>query len=137
MISGLTKNYYITSSMQKISSIHSPILEIKQILESQDLKSHIHIWPCAYPKNHLPFLTLCTSMQKVSSIHSSISEIQQIMESRDLKKDTPIFDHVHPITIKVTLSFLKYRLACKELARFIHSLKLVSHVHFWPSPKNY
>ena len=34
MISGLIKSYSITSSMQKIS----PILEIKQILQSQDLK---------------------------------------------------------------------------------------------------
>ena len=49
MISGLTKSYYVTSSMQKTSPIHQFIFEIKQLLESQDLKGHSHIWPCAYP----------------------------------------------------------------------------------------
>ena len=49
MIIGLTKIYYITSSMQKISPIHQFILEVNQILESQDLKGHSHIWPRAYP----------------------------------------------------------------------------------------
>ena len=51
-------------------------------------------------------------------------------------KATTIFDHVHPITIKVTFSFPEYVLACKKSARFIHSLD--SHAHFWPQPtKNY
>ena len=31
------------------SSIYFSV-EIKQILESQDLKGHSYIWPCAYPK---------------------------------------------------------------------------------------
>ena len=43
MISGLT-------SMQKISWIHQFILEIKQVLESKDLKGHSHIW--AYVPNN-------------------------------------------------------------------------------------
>ena len=51
MISGRIKSYYITSGMQKISPIHQFILEIEQILESQDLKGHNHIWPCAYTQN--------------------------------------------------------------------------------------
>ena len=50
MISSLTKNYYITFSMQKISPIDQFIIEMKQILESQDLKDHSHIWPWAYPQ---------------------------------------------------------------------------------------
>ena len=33
---------------------------------------------------------------------------------------TPIFDHAHPITIKVTFSFPEHILACKKSARFIH-----------------
>ena len=48
LISGLTKDYYITSSFQKISSIHQFIFEKKQILESQDLKGHSHIWPYVF-----------------------------------------------------------------------------------------
>ena len=71
------------------------------------------------------------SLQKISSIHLFILEIQQIIESRDLKGHT-LFDHAHPITIKVTFTFLKYVLACKHSARFMHSLKLEPHAHFWP-----
>ena len=43
-------------------------------------------------------------------------------------KATTIFEHAHPITIKVTFSFPEYVLACKKSARFIHSLD--SHAHF-------
>ena len=67
-----------------------------------------------------PYLTLCTymeplaflmlmKMQKISSIHSFILEIQQSSYDR---KGTPIFDHVHPITVKVTFSFPEYVLEC-------------------------
>ena len=33
----------------------------------------------------------------------------------------PIFDHNHPITIKVTFSFHKFVSTCKKSAQFIHS----------------
>ena len=39
---GLTKNYYITVSMQKISSIHKLIFKIGQILGSHQLNDHAH-----------------------------------------------------------------------------------------------
>ena len=39
------------------------------------------------------------------------------------EKDMPIFNHAHPVTVKVTFSFLEYILACKNSARFSHSLK--------------
>ena len=45
---GLTKNYCITVSMQKISSIHKLI---QQILGSHKLNDHVHFWP-GPPKNH-------------------------------------------------------------------------------------
>ena len=45
---GLTKNYYITVSMQKISSIHKLI---QQILGSHELNKHSHFWS-GPPKNH-------------------------------------------------------------------------------------
>ena len=38
----LTKNYCITFSIQKISSIHKFILKIQQILGSHELKGHCH-----------------------------------------------------------------------------------------------
>ena len=37
---GLTKNYCITVSMQKISSIHKVIFKIQQILGSHQLNDH-------------------------------------------------------------------------------------------------
>ena len=38
---GLTKKYCITVSMQKMSSIHTLILKVQQIIESQELNK----WP--------------------------------------------------------------------------------------------
>ena len=38
-------------------------------------------------------------------------------------KTTPIFNHVHPITIKVASSFPEYVLACNMAARLIHSFR--------------
>ena len=38
-------------------------------------------------------------------------------------KATPKFDHDYPVTIKITLSFPEYVLACNMLARLIHSFK--------------
>ena len=42
---GLTKNYYTTISMQKISSIHILIPIIQQTLGSHELNGIAH-WPC-------------------------------------------------------------------------------------------
>ena len=45
---GLTNNYCITATMQKVSSIHKPI---QQILGSHELNDHAHFLP-GTPKNH-------------------------------------------------------------------------------------
>ena len=69
---GLIKNYCITVSMQKISSIHKLI---QQILGSHELNDHAHFWPSP-PKNHwnnFLLFWICTTMQKnqfIPSIHS-------------------------------------------------------------------
>ena len=79
---GLIKNYCITVSMQKISSIHKCI---QQILGTHKLNDHVHFWPIP-PKNHWnKFLLswICTTMQKISSFHPFILEIQPILESHD------------------------------------------------------
>ena len=47
----LTKNYYITISIQKLSWIHNFILKTQQISGSHDLNDHTHFWPCPH-KNH-------------------------------------------------------------------------------------
>ena len=74
---GLTKNYCITVSIKKISSIHKIILKIQQILGSHKLNLPI-FWPCP-PKNHW----ICTNTQKISSFHLFVLEIQSIIESCD------------------------------------------------------
>ena len=48
---GPTKNYCITISMQKVSSIHTLILKMPQILESHELNDHAHFCPSP-PKNN-------------------------------------------------------------------------------------
>ena len=78
----LMKNYCITVSMQKISSIHKLI---QQILGSHELNDHAHFW-AGPPKNHWNNFLLswiCTTMQKISSFHPFFLEIQPILESRD------------------------------------------------------
>ena len=77
---GLTKNYCITVSMQKISSIHKLI---QPILGFHELNDHAHFWP-GPPKNHWNNFLLswiCTTMQKISSFHQFILEIQPILGS--------------------------------------------------------
>ena len=79
---GLTKNYCITVSMQKISSIHKLI---QQILGSHELNDYTHFWP-GPPKNHWNNFLLswiCTTMQKISSFHQFILEIQPVLKSCD------------------------------------------------------
>ena len=78
----LIKNYCITVSMQKISSIHKLI---QQILGYHKLNDHVHFWPDP-PKNHWNNFLLswiCTTMQKISSFHQFTLEIQPILESCD------------------------------------------------------
>ena len=79
---GLIKNYCITVSMQKISSIHKLI---QQILQSHELNDHVHFSP-GPPKNHwnlFLFSWNCTTMQKISSFHQLIIVIQPILEFCD------------------------------------------------------
>ena len=69
------KNYCITVSMQKISSIHKLI---QQILGYHELNDHTHFWPGPH-KNHWNNSLLswsCNTMQKISSFHQFILEIQ-------------------------------------------------------------
>ena len=85
---GLTKNYCITVSTQKMSSIHKLI---EQILGSHELNYHAHFWP-GQPKNPWnKFLIswICTTMQKISSFHQFFLETQPILESCDQT------DHTH------------------------------------------
>ena len=70
---GLTKNYCITVSMQKISSIHKLNLKIQWILWFHKLNSHVHFWTYfehTHPKihwNNFQLSWICTSMLKNSS----------------------------------------------------------------------
>ena len=67
---GLTQNYCIPVSTQKLSSIQKLI---RQIFGSYELNDQAHFWPCT-PKNHWNNFLLswiCTTVhQFISSIHS-------------------------------------------------------------------
>ena len=79
---GLAKNYCITVSIQKVSSIHKLT---QQILGSHELNGHTQFWPHP-PKNNwnnFQLSWICTSTQKISSFHLLILEIQSIYESCD------------------------------------------------------
>ena len=75
------------------------------------------------------WFTFCFDVHNYHTV-SSTAKIFKPSYTTDSYENTPIFDHAYLITIKVTFSFLKYVLACKNSARFIHSLKLEYHAHF-------
>ena len=80
---GLTQNYWITVSIQKINSIHKLI---QQILGSHELNDHTHFWPDSSKNHWNNFLLswICTTMQKKNSwFHQFILEIKPILESCD------------------------------------------------------
>ena len=109
---GLIKNYCITVSMQKISSIHKLI---QQILGSHELNDYTHFWP-GPPKNHWNNFLLswiCTTMQKISSFHQFILEILPILESRDQTGHT----HFWPCLLKnfwSTFNLYEFVSICKK-----------------------
>ena len=79
----LTKNYCITISIQKISSIHKFILKIQQISRYHELKGHYHFW-LRPTKNHwitFSFLEIVPACN--SSFHQFIFEIKSISESHN------------------------------------------------------
>ena len=81
---GLTKNYCITVSMEKSSSIHKLIW---QVLESHELNGNAQTQKSL--KLLLAFLNL-HQHAKISSFHQFILEIQSILESCDQT------GHTHP-----------------------------------------
>ena len=93
----LTKNYFITISIQKISSIHKFILKRQQILGYHELKDHglFMTTPTQKPLNQfLAFLNLYqhTKNQFIQSVHFLDGQFQSPMT----RLATPIFDHDHP-----------------------------------------
>ena len=76
------------------------------------------------------WFTFCSDVHNYHTVLSTADKIFKPFYTIDSYGNTPIFDHAHLITIKVTFSFLKYVLTCKNSARFIHLLKLESHAHF-------
>ena len=131
---GLIKNYCITVSMQKISSIHKLI---QQILGSHELNDHAHFW-AGPPKNHWNNFLLswiCTTMQKISSFHQFIFEIQPILESCDQT------GHTHPKNFWSTFNLYEFVSTCKKSGYFIDfsgdmvdkkSYNLIGWEHFGP-----
>ena len=70
------------------------------------------------------YYSITISMQK--SFNQSVRFIKLFVRCTQFKssmiyKAFPIFDHAHPIIIKVTFSFPKFVSACKKSAKFINS----------------
>ena len=113
-ISSLTKNYYISTSLLKISSIHQFILEIQQILESHDLKGHIHV-SLSPSKNHWRSFKLswiCISMQNISLFHLFIVDIQPRVLRPLLPH--PYFDHAQPNIFQSIFNYPEFVSTCKK-----------------------
>ena len=69
---------------------------MQQILDSHELNSHAHFWPCP-PKNHwnnFELSWICTSMQKPSSVNRFILRYSQFYSLAN-RMATTIFDHAH------------------------------------------
>ena len=123
-------------NFQSRDSHSSPLFRSKHILklEHKILIENI-IFVSKSFNNLLPpifkiWFTFCCDVHNYHTVTSTANKIFKPSYTTDYYGNTPIFDHAHSITIKVTFSFLKYVLACKNSARFIHSLKLESHAHF-------
>ena len=121
MISGLIRSYYITSSVHKISPIHQFILDKADFRIPGPKRSRPYSTLYIYPEL-LTFLTPM-SMQKKEKISSIIHSFLRYSRAPMTLKATHIFDHVHPITIKVTFNFPEHVLACNMSARLVHSFK--------------
>ena len=123
-------------NFQSRDSHSSPLFRSNHILKLEDeiLKENILFISKSFnnlvPSIFKSWFAFCSDVHNYHTISSTADKIFKLSYTTDFYGNTPIFDHAHSITIKVTFSFLKYVLACKNSARFIHSLKLESHAHF-------
>ena len=85
--------------MQKISSIHSFILELQQIMESCAtlIKGHIHIF------DHAHSITIKLTFSFLKYV-LACKKLDRFIRSLKLSP-MPIFDYSHPKIIKVILNF--------------------------------
>ena len=74
-ISSLIKNYYITISLQKNSSVHKFILDGQQILESHDLNNHAYQKKMIQVTFSFPKLVSVCKNQYILSVRSSDTAI--------------------------------------------------------------
>ena len=119
------------SRIQSRDSHSGPLFRSNHILKLEDKiliekilfisKSFNNLLPPIFKS----WFTFCSDVHNYHTV-SSTAKIFKPSYTTDSYENTPIFDHAYLITIKVTFSFLKYVLACKNSARFIHSLKLES-----------
>ena len=107
------------SRIQSRDSHSSPLFRSNHILFIS--KSFNNLLPPIFKS----WFTFCSDVHNYHTV-SSTAKIFKPSYTTDSYENTSIFDHAYLITIKVTFSFLKYVLACKNSARFIHSLKLES-----------
>ena len=89
---GITKNYCMTVSMQKISSIHKLILKIQQILGPHELNDHAKPQITEITFSFPQFGRACK--KSVHPIYLSLRCSQ--FQSPVTRLAIPTFDHAHP-----------------------------------------
>ena len=114
MISGLTKNYYIISSMEKISSIHWFVLEIADFRVPEPKRSQLYLTMCI-PKVTFSWYHVWTCEKSAQFIHLFICLLTRVVTSTSDDKHPNIFlwtfnfryKHVKKIDYFITL-FQRY-----------------------------
>ena len=110
-----TKNYCITISIQKISSIHIFTFKVQQLLGSHELKSHGH-FSIHQPKNNWIDFWLSwirTSIEKMTLFHLFIFLFLWLA--------TPIFHHAKPKNFQSPFNLCETVKACKKSVSSISS----------------
>ena len=105
-VSGLTNNYCISISMQKVSSIHQFILEIQH-------KWFAHFWPCP-PKtfeSNFYLSRICINILKIYIPHSpSICSLDIANVGVPCPGYSDPLDNAHPKVFQSTFNFYKFKI---------------------------
>ena len=99
------KPSFVVIFTQRVFFLNSSTAVVPQHLDAKDTE-YRRIW-----FHHYQFPKI---IQSIWSIHQIICEIYTWFRSPMIYKALPIFDHAHPMIIKVTFTFPKFVSACKN-----------------------
>ena len=112
----LIKNYCITVSIGRISSIHEFILKMQQILGSHELQDHCNSWPCPPLKSFNQLLAFFNLYQDPKNQFIPSVHFWDTVNFRVLWPDWPhpFFDHVNPINFLSTFNLCESVSTCTK-----------------------